>query len=460
MKLHLTDDTLRALKLPENKAQLVAFDTKVTGFGVVIGRTATTFIVNRRVGAKLHRETIGRWTGAGGDIDARAARKQATVLLGRHIEGAPTPGKVRRVRSSGPTLSDACSVYVESMRASGARPTSIASVDREIGHEERSYLKAWLDRPLASITGKECRARHVQIATDNGPHLANRVMRELRAIWNHIAKEVAGGTIDGFTEGTVFPANPTIAVEWITERNAGTMSYVERRGEPVPWVKLPAWHAAVMSIPSGVRRDYNLLVILTGLRRRDAATLRWEHINTSDKPLLTRVWNASKKDWGAIDLPARSMVRPSPKGGASRSFIVPLSSPIVAVLERRRTENGAGDGGWVFPTTALKSDADRAQRCYLCADLGMPGHVAGEVTHLSEPKEHSPILVAPHRLRDTYTTALADIKDPPLSPYVIDVLTNHRSPRGSVTAGYIGALDLLQSQERASAYLVERFVDR
>ncbi|MDB4963379.1 MAG: putative Phage-related integrase [Myxococcales bacterium] len=466
MKLHLTDDTLRGLKLPDGAPQLVRFDTKLAGFGVVVGRTRTTFVVNRRVGPKLHREAIGHWgKKEDGGINALDARKLALVMLGKLEGKESTPNKAKRARSTGPTLAEACELYVEKLRAGGARPSSVATVAREIGRDdkrkdgerERSYLAVWLDRPLASITGKECRARHEQMTADNGPHVANRVMRELRAIWNHVAKEASAGTIDGLSEGTVFPANPTIAVNWNKENDSS--SYVDRRREPIAWAKLPAWHAAVLALETGVRRDYSLVVLLTGLRRNDAASLRWEHINTTKEAVASRVWHASKRKWDEVELPARSMLRPSPKGGRARAFVVPLSSAIAKVLERRRTENvelGQDDGGWVFPSRALKSDADRKEPCYLCRDLGMPPHEAGAIVHIAEPKEDSKVLVAPHRLRDTYTTALAQL-DPPLSPYVVDVLTNHRSPRGSVTAGYIGALDLHDAQERASAFLVERF---
>jgi integrase len=271
------------------------------------------------------------------------------------------------------------------------------------------------------------------------------------------------GTVDGLAEATVIPANPTIAVIWNTEKNVASrgVAYTERRREPVSWSKLPAWHAAVVAMQNSSRRDYNLVVLLSGLRRNDAASLRWEHVNTSSKAVTTRVWNTGRGRWEDYELPARMMVRPAPKGGAERSFAVPLSKQLVEILDKRRASNaelGRDDGGWVFAAVALKGDDERKEPCYICRDLGMPAHVAGSVVHISEPKEDSDVLVAPHRLRDTYTTALAAL-DPALSPFVVDVLTNHRPPRGSVTAGYINLAsdDLRVAQQRVSDFLTSRF---
>ncbi|HWO18605.1 MAG TPA: site-specific integrase, partial [Kofleriaceae bacterium] len=130
-----------------------------------------------------------------------------------------------------------------------------------------------------------------------------------------------------------------------------------------------------------MRRDYQLVVLLSGLRRMDAATIRWEH----------------------VDFAARTLRRPNPKGGADRAFTFPLSRACIEILEQRKREN-RDDNGWAFPTDAMIGRA-----CDLCAELGLPRHRVGARIHLVEAKEAADEIVSPHRLRDTYTSALAEV---------------------------------------------------
>jgi integrase len=399
---------------PAGVAQVVIWDTEASGFGVVIGKNTRTFVVNYRASGTLRRQKIGIHGQARADgvlWNVSTARLRARELLGQ-VAGGADPGAGARTYRDELTLRHALRLYLERMRAKENSARSISTLESEV----EDHLEDWLARPLAAISRTDCRVRHTEITTQRGPYIANRVMRHVRAIYNAALKEQD------------LPTNPTIAVLWNKEH---------RRQEPIIWDKLPAWRTAVDAIVNGVRRDFNLLVIFTGLRRVDAATIRWEH----------------------LDLDRRTLRRPSPKGGKARAFTLPLSTVCLEILVRRRVENRFefpdGDGGWVFPSTSTKDKA-----CADCAALGVGAHVAGGISHLVEPKEYRKdkaapsAVVSPHRLRDTYTTALAEI--PNVSPYVIDVLTNHRPPRGSVTAGYINISDehLADCQERVSIFLL------
>jgi integrase len=479
MKLNITDDALRSLRPDEGKAQLVAFDERLSGLGVVVGASATTFIVHKRVGGNVHRETLGRWKGRGGDLSVVDARKRARVIIGKLEGKETTPGQHKRASKAGPTLAEACELYLAHLAATDCRPSSIVSVRRELADRgdadhAGSYLKAWLDRPLASITAKECRARHDEIVQKHGPHVANRTMRNLRALWNFIAKEAVIGTIAGVPEGTMLPANPTIAVQWVAESSRSYFSV--RRQEPIAVEALPAWRVAVDTL-DGVRRDYNLVVIFTGLRRNDAASLRWEHINLTHEPAASRVWHTGRKKSESIELPPMSILRPSPKGGADRAFAIPISATCADVLKRRRDDNPRigrdangklvdtswreGDRGWVFPTKLRKGDTERREPCYLCRDLGIAAHVKGEVAHLMEPKEDGDALVSPHRLRDTYITTLGKL-EPAVPETLQKLLVNHSLDKSDVTQGYmkIEIEPLRAPQQRVTDYLIEAMKPR
>lgn len=132
----------------------------------------------------------------------------------------------------------------------------------------------------------------------------------------------------------------------------------------------------------------------------------------------------------------RSLFLPTPKGGAERAFTIPLSDACMEILEVRQKENEVlygRDCPYVFPTRSVK----------------------GVVIPLSEPKEYKRNLPSPHRLRDTYTTAANSAG---LSTYDIEVLTNHRPAKSTVTAGYIrqDLKHLAIQQQKVADYLKEQ----
>jgi integrase len=434
-QIELTDRFLETFKRGgHERARL--WDTRIPGFGVTIGKRRISFVAQRRVGKDQRTVVLGHWGPAKlrtlqpNLLNVQRARDAAIRALADMQRGQDPHGpKGERRRGGGPTLRDAFDLHVSRMRANQASERSITTITTEC----EKYLAAWMKRSLHQIERTDCRELHEKLSKDHGPYLANRVMRHVRAAWNTALKEHD------------LPANPTIAVHWNREH---------RRQEPIVWTKLPAWLETVSKLEpvivngkrvrerSGVRGDYQLFMLLTGLRRMDAATVRWEH----------------------IDLEASTLRRPNPKGGKDRAFTIPLSSECMRILARRQRENRdiflSGDAGWVFPTRAIKGKA-----CPLCAALGVAQHEAGGVVHLIEGKQQrydpdskksKQILPSPHRLRDTYTTALVEVGG--ISPFVIDVLTNHRSPRGSVTAGYVDlSIDhLADCQERVTQFLLAK----
>lgn len=299
-------------------------------------------------------------------------------------------------------------MHLRAMRAKGCTPRSTGTLEEEC----RRHLGDWLARPLDRITRRECAARHEDLTERSGPAVANRVLQQLRALYNTASRR----------DERLPVTNPTIAV---------TFNRIRRRRQPIPWSELPAWRARVEALSNPVRRDLQLFLLFTGLRSLDARTVRWEH----------------------VDLEAGTLHRPCPKGGVDRAFTIPLARAMLALLARRCDDNRSlpgllpsepglpSDGGWTFPAL------DRA----------------GRVTHVVEPKEQRlvagrkvSVLPSPHRLRDTFASAAHEAR---LHPLDLKILMNHALPAADdVTQGYIRpSLEHLRGcVEAVAAFLQER----
>ncbi len=425
MKLKFTDKELDALSRDRTK-RIKIWDSHTEGLGLVIGAKASTWVLNaKRADGKWRQENLG----VRDEMTLPEARKKATELLGKVAGDQATPGDKRRLSSTSITLRDAVASKVTNMQMLKKRPSSIDSLQDEL---LGPHMTDWLDRPIRAIAALECRARHLKIA-ETSKHSANRIMASFRTVWNHIAEEAV---LQGEDE---WPVSPTRAVLWFRKTQE---NYRQRRAEPLMWTDLPAWYARIQKANKVL---FNLIALLTGLRRTDVATLRWDHMNLTREPITIQVWDVSKGAWKARELPAQFVFLPSPKGGPVKAFGIPLPQFLVDMLLREKERVTCPwmnhfayarlpvgmtarekDGGWVFPGVKALSGP-----CTWCQETGQGQHVAGKTCHISDARQCDNDLPSSHRLRDTFATATPEVGMP--EP-IVKALLNH--DKGDVTAKY------------------------
>lgn len=277
----------------ERRRQQLYWDTELKGFGILISKTAKSFVI-QRFGK---RKTIGRYP----DLTVAQARNLALQSLSDIAHRRIDP-RHQRMK----TLRQAMERYVQGMRQRGCSERSIEDLE----NRAKRHLSDWLDRPLDKVTRAEVVERHTKIGRDIGKYSANMTFRCVRAIYN-----------EAMALDEPVMLNPCIALRrrWFPER---------RRQEPVKDFR--AWWAEVREIRNPIRRHLQLFILLTGLRSEDARTVKWID----------------------LDLDAGTLVRPKPKGGETRAFTIPLSQFTIDLLRKVRDFVDILYPGseWVFPS--------------------------------------------------------------------------------------------------------------
>ena len=367
-KLKLTEKAIAKMAAPSQSGkQILHWDTELKGFAVLCSgvSNARTFVVQRDLpNGKARRLTVA----AVAELSLDKARDRAADLLDGLRRGVDPKIKVVT-----PTLRWAIDNYLAARK--DLRPASV-KVYRQI---ERT-LESWMDRPLREITSDMVEDRHRAIAAAigkdatrySGTSTANGAMRTLRILWNFAAERASD-----------LPANPVrrLKRQWYAE---------PRRTRTVKAEELPKFCDAVRALQNTVARDYFLLLLFTGMRRGEAAMLRWDDIDLSQC---------------VIRLPAVSTK-------AGRKLDLPMSDFVRDLLVARRA---LGNAGFVFPGP------------------GASGHISDTGLPLSSVEKATGIKVSAHDLRRTFIT-IAESAD--ISPLAIKALVNH-SIGNDVTAGYV-----------------------
>jgi len=336
-----------------DKGQVLYCDTELSGFYLIIGMSAKTYVAQKDIRGKTTRYTIGRH----GHFTPEEARSIAKDKLYMMAKGVDPNVENEFKRAQAITLSSIVENYLSSRR--NLKPRTSEDYQYLI---ER-YLQDWKNKILTDITKEMVGARHLKIATDNGPPTANKVMRFLRALFNF-----AQATFD------ICPTNP---VTYLTHVKGWYKE--ERRRTYIKPHDMKSWWDAVHKLENDTYRDYLLLLIFTGLRRGEGQKIRWADIDFQDKTLTIE----DTKNGDPLTLP--------------------LGDYLLSMLEERRRRYGNYE--FVFPGT------------------GKYHYLAEPKKGIYKVISMSGVIFTCHDLRRTFIT-IAESLD--ISAYSLKRLINHR----------------------------------
>jgi len=365
------------------KGQIGYCDKQLPGFYLVVGMRAKTYVVQKDIQGKAVRCTIGRHT----HVTAEQARKIAKEHLFWMSQGINPNEKYNMSENKDITLIGALEGYLVIRRGLKERSQN------DYRYYIDKYLPDWRNKQLCEITKSMIVKRHGQIGERHGSASANKAMRLLRALYNY-----AIPTYD------LDVANP---VHYLTQVKGW---YKEnRRRTYIKSYDLKAWWKAVHELENDTCRDFLVLLLFTGLRRKEGASLRWED----------------------IDFRGRMFTVTDTKNGDP--LTLPLSSFLMELLETRRKRYGNYE--YVFPGS------------------GKNGYLVEPKKGVYKVIEKSGVKFSCHDLRRTFIT-IAESLD--LSHYALKRLINHRVT--DITGSYIivDVERLREPVQRVADFILEK----
>ena len=253
--------------LPVSDSETVAWDRELPGFGVRVHPSGSkVYMVHKRSGGKSRRVTIGRH----GVWSLDAARREAGGIIAS-LKNGETPDRpgAENGSASGPTIAELAEQYMAEHVAVRCKPTTA----RSCRHIFDKYLLPQFGRQrLGEITPDHVAGLHYRLREK--PIMANQVIDVLSRLFHKAAK--SGHAPDGGNPCRFIKKYPTRSCErFLSEREfvrLGTvLDELESKG------KISTTAAA------GLR-----LLMLTGCRRNEILTLRWEDVDLEHDEIRLR----------------------------------------------------------------------------------------------------------------------------------------------------------------------------
>jgi integrase len=285
----LTDISLQKIKAPA-AGRIEVWDREFPAFGVRITDKGTkAFQLMYRFGGKLRRKTLGQYP----VVTLSEAREQARTILNNAKAGHDPELIAKLARLQANTFASVCDRF-------------LASYDRRSRLEAQRYLTRdladWAARPIDTITRRDVIAA-IDAKTKAGVYAARRLLAYTRLLfkWAH--------------RKDLIETSPVVDIE-----APGTE---QERDRVLSAAEIEAlWRAwGRMEWPFGPMLK---LLLLTGQRRDEVASMRWSDIRARKDEQAKPVSQFTAIEW------VWTIPRESTKG--DRSHEVPLSAAAMEIL--------------------------------------------------------------------------------------------------------------------------------
>jgi integrase len=293
-KFNFTREAIEKLPNPTNGQRAYYYDTKVRGLTVAVsGLGKKTFVLYRKVNRKPERISIGPFA----DLSIEQARGKAHQL-NADIARGENPAQNRRDVSAESTLKELFNIYMENH----ARPHKKSWRNDELMFN--CHLSRWAGRRLSDISKRDVTGLQATIRRSSGPYAANRLIDLLCTMFNR-AREFWGWKGE----------NPA----------AGMKAFPETKRERfMDGDELRAFFQSLNQESNGTIRDYIWISLLTGARRGNVQSMRWDEINWT-----RATWNI-----------------PGAKSKSGEPINIALVAAALRILDTRKAESTSE---WVFP---------------------------------------------------------------------------------------------------------------
>lgn len=295
-RFSFTKPLLEGLPTPEAGERVTYHDAHKNASGLQLRVTATskTFFIQRRVGGKPERVTLGRFP----DMTIEQARKEVARLNALIVQGI-NPNNDARARKTETTLKELFDDFLQHRRNKRGAFLS-EKTKRSYRSDFDLYLGKWGNRKLSQFKDTEFGNLHTAIGKEH-PVTANRVIALASSLFGYAA------------ERKLFKGpNPAHGVKKYHE---------SKRDRFLQADELPRFFQALADEPNETLRGYFFISLLTGARRSNVLEMQWSQIHLE------------RAEWRI----------PTTKNGEPQT--VTLTAEAVEILRSRQ----GCDPIWVFP---------------------------------------------------------------------------------------------------------------